>query len=76
MMLLALVKVYFVLGPDCCEGVDTGGDLAQQTDTILREGNQGMWHREHVLSGCQGTGISRENAGKFIINTQTQTQEK
>ena len=38
----ALVKVDYVLGPDCCEGVDTGGDLAQQTDTILREGNQGM----------------------------------
>ena len=38
---LALVKVDFVSGPDCCAGVDTGRDLAQQTDSILREGYQG-----------------------------------
>ena len=38
---IPVVKVNFIPGPDCCQGVDTGGDMAQQTDSILREGNQG-----------------------------------
>ena len=40
--MLTLVKVDFLPGPDCGEGVDTGGDVAQQTDPILWQGNQGM----------------------------------
>ena len=40
--MLTLVKVDFLPGPDCGEGVDTRGDVAQQTDPILWQGNQGM----------------------------------
>ena len=54
---ILVVKVNFIPGPDCCQGVDTRGDVAQQTDSILREGNQGTRHPEHVLSRCQGTQI-------------------